>query len=71
VIGIDPGHQTHANSEQEPLRAFKRKEKESIFGHTGALYGRREYKVNLQVGLKSKTAENLGASVVMTRDRTM
>jgi len=70
VIGIDPGHQAHANSEQEPVAPGSDETKKKVSSGTqGRFTGVAEYKVNLQVGLKLKDLlTGLGAEVVMTRE---
>jgi N-acetylmuramoyl-L-alanine amidase len=69
VIGIDAGHQRHANPEQEPISPGSDITKDKVSSGTeGQFTGIPEYVVNLQVALKLKAAlEALGAQVVMTR----
>lgn len=70
VIGIDPGHQAHSNSDQEPVAPGSSETKKKVSSGTqGRDTGVAEYKVNLQVGLKlKKLLTDLGATVVMTRE---
>lgn len=70
VIGLDPGHQAHSNSEQEPIAPGSRETKKKVSSGTqGRFTGVAEYEVNLQVGLKLKQIlTDLGATVVMTRE---
>ena len=71
IIGIDPGHQKHANREQEPIAPGSDKTKDKVSSGTyGRFTGVREYEVALQVGLKLRDMlEDLGAQVVMTRTK--
>lgn len=70
VIGIDPGHQTKGNSEQEPIAPNSSKTKKKVSSGTqGSFSGVPEYKVNLAVGLLLRDLlEKQGATVVMTRE---
>ncbi len=70
IIGIDPGHQAHSNSDPEPVAPGSRETKKKVSSGTQGRYtGVAEYKVNLQVGLKLKQILlDLGAAVVMTRE---
>ncbi len=70
VIGIDPGHQAHANSDPEPVAPDSSETKKKVSSGTqGRDTGVAEYKVNLQVGLKlKKLLTDLGATVVMSRE---
>ncbi len=70
VIGLDPGHQAHSNSEQEPVAPGSDETKKKVSSGTqGRFTGVTEYEVNLQVGLKLKRIlQDLGATVVMTRE---
>ncbi len=68
-IGIDPGHQMHADSGQEPIAPDTSKTKSKVSGSArGVRSGAMEYAVNLEVGLRLEALliEN-GATVVMTR----
>ena len=68
-IGIDPGHQRHANDDLEPVMPNNQVLKQKVSsGTTGSFTGVPEYVVNLQVGLKlKKNLETLGAEVIMAR----
>lgn len=70
IIGIDPGHQEHANSDLELISPYGEEEKKKVSSGTyGRDTGIHEYIVNLQIGLKlEKALTDLGAIVVMTRD---
>ena len=70
VIGIDPGHQAHADYAKEPeapgSSVYKAKVSSGTRGVVSKVY---EYEVNLLVGEKLKSVlESMGASVVMTRE---
>lgn len=70
VIGIDPGHQAHANYDKELISptgtATKAKVSSGTYGRFTGIY---EYEINLKVGMKLKTKlEELGATVIMTRE---
>ena len=69
VICIDPGHQAHANSSQEPIGPGASQTKAKVAGGTsGVASGLAEYQLNLQVSLKLKKAlESQGYNVIMTR----
>ena len=69
VVVIDPGHQLHANSEQESLGPDMSGTKDKCSsGTSGVSTGRPEYKVNLEIGLKLRDyLESLGCTVYMTR----
>ncbi len=69
-IGIDPGHQTHSNSAQEPVSPGSTETKAKVSSGTQGVKTRvPEYEVNLQVALLLKDAlEAQGATVYMTRD---
>lgn len=70
VIGIDPGHQAHANYDPEPVSPESTETKAKVSsGASGRFTGVAEYVINLQVALKLKVKlEALGATVVMTRE---
>ena len=70
LIGIDPGHQAHANSDKEAVAPNSKEKKAKVSsGTSGVSTGTPEYVVNLEVGLKLRDAlEALGARVLMTRD---
>ena len=69
LIGIDPGHQLHANSELEPMAPGSSVMNKKVTGGTTGRWTKvPEYVVVLQVGLKLKAElEALGAVVIMTR----
>ena len=69
LIGIDPGHQLHANSELEPMAPGSSMMNKKVTGGTTGRWTKvPEYVVVLQVGLKLKAElEELGAAVIMTR----
>ncbi len=69
-IGIDPGHQAHSNSAQEPVSPGSKETKAKVSSGTQGVKTRvPEYEVNLQVALLLKDAlEAQGATVCMTRD---
>lgn len=70
VIGIDPGHQAHANRDKEPVAPGSSTMKNKVSSGTyGRFSGVREYEVNLAIGIGLRDAlQKLGATVVMTRD---
>ena len=70
IIGIDPGHQAHANSDREPVGPNTSEKKAKVSSGTyGRSTGVDEYVTNLDVSLKLRDAlEVLGCTVVMTRD---
>lgn len=70
VIGIDPGHQTHSNKEQEPIAPGSSETKKKVSSGTQGKWTRvNEYEVNLIVGLMLRDLlEEQGATVVMTRE---
>jgi N-acetylmuramoyl-L-alanine amidase len=69
TIGLDPGHQAHANNELEPNAPGSSVMKKKVSSGTQGRFTRvPEYVVNLQVGLKLRDRlEELGATVIMTR----
>ena len=69
-IGIDPGHQAHANSEQEAIAPGSSETKAKVSSGTSGRYtGVAEHVVNLQVSLKLRDAlQRLGCEVYMTRE---
>lgn len=70
LIGLDPGHQAHGNSEQEPIAPGSSQTKAKVSsGTAGVSTGIAEYVTNLEIGLQLRDRlEELGAQVVMTRD---
>lgn len=70
VIGIDPGHQAHGNSEKEPVSPGSSEMKPKVSsGTAGIASGVDEYKVNLAVGLiLCDMLTEQGATVYMTRE---
>lgn len=70
TIGLDAGHQSHANSDKEPVSPGSADMKSKVSSGTQGRFTRvPEYKVNLQVALKLKDKlEALGAAVIMTRE---
>ena len=69
-IGVDPGHQEHANREQEPIAPNSKKTKDKVASGTQGVKTRvPEYQVNLEVSLRLRDAlEALGCEVYMTRE---
>lgn len=69
-IGIDPGHQAHANSDPEPVAPGSSETKAKVAsGTSGVRTGIAEYVTDLEVSLKLRDAlEALGCTVYMTRD---
>ena len=70
IIGIDPGHQAHANSDREPIAPNSSEKKAKVSSGTyGRSTGIDEYVTNLDVSLQLRDAlEALGCTVVMTRE---
>lgn len=70
IIGIDPGHQAHGNSDKEPVSPGSTETKAKVSSGTQGVKTRvPEYEVNLQVGLLLRDAlEAQGATVYMTRE---
>ena len=70
VIGIDPGHQNHENSDLEQVSPYYAKDKIKVsLGAKGIESGVREYIFNLEISLLLKDAlEAQGAEVFMTRE---
>ena len=70
VIGIDPGHQQHGNSEKEAVAPGSSEMKAKVSSGTQGVSTRvPEYQVNLDVSLMLRDAlEKEGATVVMTRE---
>ena len=69
-IGIDPGHQEHANSEKEQVAPDSSETKAKVSsGTAGVRTGIAEYITNLEVALKLREAlEVQGCEVYMTRE---
>lgn len=69
LIVIDPGHQQHANTEQEPIGPGAAETKAKVTGGTtGVKTGLHEYELTLTVSQKlQSTLENRGYTVIMTR----
>ena len=70
IIGIDPGHQAHGNSQQEPIAPGSSQTKAKVSSGTAGVSTRiAEYVTVLDIGLQLRDAlESLGATVVMTRE---
>lgn len=69
-IGIDPGHQMHANSERETIAPYSSEKKAKVAAGTrGVATGIYEYETNLTVSLMLREVlTSLGAEVLMTRE---
>ena len=69
-IGIDPGHQAHANTDRETVMPGGTETKAKVTGGTsGAASGIPEYVTNLEIAFKLRDAlESQGAEVYMTRE---
>ena len=70
LVAIDPGHQTHGNSDKEPIGPGASETKAKVTGGTsGRTTGLAEYELNLQVGLKLRDIlVSRGYQVIMTRE---
>ncbi|HMM30282.1 MAG TPA: N-acetylmuramoyl-L-alanine amidase [Clostridia bacterium] len=71
VIGVDPGHQAHSDSDTEPVAPGSSTMKKKVSSGTrGVATGVYEYEVNLAVGLLLRDMlEQAGATVVMTHTK--
>ena len=70
LIGIDPGHQRHSNSDQEPVAPGSSETKKKVSSGTeGRWTHTAEYEINLRVGLllRDLLCEQ-GATVIMTHE---
>ncbi|MGI6174297.1 MAG: N-acetylmuramoyl-L-alanine amidase family protein [Christensenellales bacterium] len=69
VIGIDAGHQAHANMDTEPVAPGSKEKKPKVAAGTRGVKSKvAEYIVNLDVSLKLQEAlEKEGATVIMAR----
>lgn len=69
IIGVDPGHQMHADRDGEPVSPGSSETKHKVSSGTqGIVTQIPEYEVNLAVGLLLRDMlESAGATVVMTR----
>ena len=69
LIGLDPGHQAHANRDKEPLSPGSKELKNKVSSGTQGVKTRiNEYETNLTIALKLRDRlEAEGARVVMTR----
>ena len=70
IIGLDPGHQAHGNSEKEAVAPGSKEKKAKVSSGTSGVKTRvDEYVVVLDIGLQLRDAlEALGATVYMTRE---
>ncbi len=70
LVAIDPGHQTHGNSDKEPIGPGASEMKAKVTGGTsGRTTGLAEYELNLQVSLKLRDIlVSRGYQVIMTRE---
>ena len=70
IIAIDPGHQVHGNSEQEPVGPGAEKTQAKVsYGTTGTFTGDYEFDLNLRVAIVLRDELiRRGYSVVMIRE---
>lgn len=70
IIGLDPGHQAHQNSEQEQVAPDRKETKKKVSSGTAGVKSRiPEHRVNLEVAFLLREALIAeGAQVVMTRE---
>lgn len=70
IIGIDPGHQAHANSDKEPIAPGSSEKKAKVAsGTSGVSTGIPEYETDLEIALKLRDALlDEGCTVYMTHD---
>ena len=70
IIGIDPGHQEHANSDKEPVAPGSNEKKAKVAsGTSGVSTGIPEYATDLEIALQLRDALlNEGCTVYMTHD---
>lgn len=71
IIGIDPGHQLHGNSDTEPVGPGSSEKKAKVSGGaTGVSTKVEEYKLNMKIARKvKKELKKRGYQVVMTRTK--
>ncbi len=69
IIGVDPGHQLHSNSDTEPVAPGSSDMKAKVSSGTQGRFTRvPEHEVNLKVGLLLRDLlKEAGATVIMTR----
>ena len=70
LIGLDPGHQSHANRDLEPISPGSDELKKKVSSGTQGVKTRiNEYETNLTISLKLRERlEAEGATVIMTRE---
>ena len=70
LIGLDPGHQSHANRDLEPISPGSDELKKKVSSGTQGVKTRiNEYETNLTISLSLRDRlEAEGATVIMTRD---
>ena len=69
-IGIDPGHQAHANNSKEPVAPGSSEMKAKVASGTAGVSTRRpEHEIDLEISLKLRDLlVSLGAEVLMSRE---